>query len=121
MTHTTIVTFEALGLPDGHIDRVHTVPSASDEAGDDHLDLFGGRSLKNGTDDHDPAANTDGPFAAETIGSHESENGTNKAADIIDASNDSFLVAIGVFEVMAEGAEADDGSKHALIIAEQLQ
>lgn len=115
------MTLETLGLPDGYIDRVHAVPSASDEAGDDHLDLFGGRSLKDGTDDHDPAANTDGPFAAKTIGSHEGEDGTDEAADVINAGNNSFLVAIWVVEVMAEGVEADDGSKHTLIIAKQLQ
>ncbi|KAL9001845.1 MAG: hypothetical protein Q9188_005195, partial [Gyalolechia gomerana] len=108
--YTAVMTLETLGLPDGDVDCVHTIADAGNHTRDDHLNAFGGGSLQDGTDNHDPAANVDTAFPAKTIGGHESEDGTSETAQIVDARNDTFHIGVGVVEIMTEGTQTDNRS-----------
>ena len=41
MRYPSVVTLETFRLPDWYIDGIDTVPNASDNARDDHLDALG--------------------------------------------------------------------------------
>ena len=112
--------FEAFRLPDWNVHSIHTVTHTSNNTGNDQLDFLSGRGLQDGTDNHDPAADSDAALTAKAIGCQESENGTDKTANVVDGGNNTFEVGIWVIKVPAEGLKADDRSQYALIIAKQL-
>lgn len=110
--------FETLGLPDGNVDGVDTVTDASDDTGDDHLDLLCGRGLKDGADDHDPASPCDTALAAPSIRGQEGNDCSNETAHVVDSSNDALEVPIWIVEFISERRKADDSPQDSLVITE---
>lgn len=119
--YPTILTLEALGLPNGNIDGVDAVANAGEDTGDGHLDLLGGRSLKDGADDHDPASPCNTTLAPPTIGGQEGDDGSKEAAQVVERSDDTFEDGIRIVEFISERGKADDGAQDSLIITEQLR
>ena len=115
------MTLETLGLPDGNIDRIDTVTDASDDTRNDHLDLFGGRGLKNGADYHDPTSPCKATLAAPSIGCEKGKDGSKETAQIIDSSDYAIQVFVWIVELLSERWETDDGSQDSLIITKQLE
>ena len=102
--------FEALCLPDRNVDSVHTIPNASDDARNNHLDFLCCRSLQDGSHNHDPASDMDAAFPSQAVSGKESNDSTNETANVVDGGDDAFEVWIWVVKVTTEGAEADDSS-----------
>ena len=108
-------------MPDGDVDRVDTISNTSDDAGDGHLNLFGGRGLKDGADDHDPASPSDTTLTTPSIGRHESKKSTEEAAQVVERSDNAFEDGVRVVEFISERREADDGTQDTLIITKELE
>ena len=83
-SYTTILTLETLGLPNGNVDGVDAVTNASDDTGDGHPDLLGGRCLQNGANDHDPASPCNTALASPSVGGHESKDCSEETAQVVE-------------------------------------
>lgn len=119
--YPTILTLEALSLPNGNVDRVDAVTNASEDTGDGHLDLLGGRCLKDGANYHDPASPCNTALTSPPIGGQESDDCSKKAAQVVERSDDAFEDRVWVVEFISERWKADDGAQDSLIITEQLE
>ena len=98
-TYTSVLGLEAFSLPDWYVDGIYPIANSCHDSGDDHLNALGRRCLQNGPDHHNPTSPRDATFPTISIGSQESYNCTNEAAEVVDTGDDAFELSAWVVEI----------------------
>ena len=114
------MTFKALGLPDWHIDCIHSIADACKDSRNDQLHALPCGCLQDSSNNHDPAAAHDTTLPTISIGSQECYNCACEAAEIIDGGDGTLKLSTWIVETCAKGWQANHGAKNTLVIAEKL-
>lgn len=96
------MTFEALGLPDGHVDRIDTIANPCHNSCNDQLHALSCRCLQDGSEHHDPASPRDATLTAITVGSQECYDCAYETAEIIYGGDNAFKLGAWVVKVGAK-------------------
>ena len=118
--YSSIMSLEALGLPDRHIDCVDSITNTCYESSNDQLHALPCGCLQDSSDNHDPAPPHDTTLPTKSIGSQECYNCAYEAAKVIDGGDSTLKSGARIVEPCAKGWQANHGAKNTLVVAKKL-